>query len=1389
MSLISTSETWTLERWNVPLTQGLDDVDFSADPSRVEIAQGSIQQLERADLPGEGLSHLTKYTATITTDGTTPFEFHMGACGEAAIIVNGEEIGRLDSSTLPGAKTATCPATGATVCLCQTQNQYDIEDYLVNLPAGEHTIEVVYLAHPASNGIAVDWTPGDAGRQSFDLTLPEVRDDVDAEGDGEWGDVLDWPLIPIHSMVLPDGNVLTFGTNASGAQGGQFIYDVYNPVTDTHFTLPNTVGTDIFCSQMVFDPKSGNIILMGGDTRGDPDVSGVNKGVDDITIFNTKTYALESAPEDLEFDRWYASVTTLSDGTLLTIGGRNGAGGNSTIPELYDGATGETKALTGINMPTMNRNYPHVWENSNGEVVVIEVAGREMWKLDVSGNGSFAKIGTLPFNTNWLDPSIMIGEDEVLMIDRDGGLWEGDISGSTPSFVKTAQLPAGRTNGNFALTAEGDVIIVGGTEDNSTGSTATALNGAQTDAIRYDPDTNTFEVLEGEELARLYHSTGTMLADGRVLSAGGGAPGPLKNLNAQIFTPDNLYDADGNLAERPEITDAPSNIDSGSSFTIDVSNALEVVTVGAVRSGGISHSTNSDGRYLELEYTIVDANTIEVTAPPGNVMVPGLWMVSVVDTDGVPSVSQIIGVDSVPLAPEEAETAYEATVTVRIDDLDGAANQTIYDFGTQAGTDGITLTQVGTSGDVVFTVFDGDTPYTLTASGALVEGEVATFITSVDEDGLMQLYKNGSLIAQGAGVVPADVARDAMYAGGTGEGVLDGEILFIEHTDVGGEIIDAPETNFVFEATATVRFDDLDGGDWQRVFDFGNGPASDNILMTQLGSSNDMTFHVYDGWQQFSVTAEGAIVEGEVATWTATVDPDGIMQIYKNGELLAEGEGIVPPDVDRASLLVGQSNWPGDAPLIGEVLSIDYTDSIGEIIEDPDTVFEATATVRFDDLEGGNWQRVFDFGNGPGADNILLSQQGSSNDMTFHVYDGGRQVTLTAQEAIVEGETATWTASIDETGMMSIAKNGEVIAEGPGIVPSDVARDSLLVGRSNWSSDTPLIGEVLAIEHTDVGGEITEVGETAFKAEALVRFDDLDAGAWQRVFDFGNGPGQDNILLTQQGASNAMAFQIHDGGRVFQITAEDAIVEGEVAKWGAQVDENGLMQIFKDDVLVAEGQGVAPTDVVRDNMLVGRSNWSNDTPLVGEVIEIEHTDIGGEIIDDPEVAFEASATVRFDDLDAGNWQRVFDYGNGPGSDNILMGQQAGSDNMTFHVYQDGAQYVVTAEGAIVEGETANWSVEIDETGFMELSKNGDVLAGAQGVVPADIERANELVGQSAWSSDTPLVGEILAVELDFDPDMGAAPAGLPLLDLSVQQAAELEAERAAEAEEEELEFA
>ena len=43
---------------------------------------------------------------------------------------------------------------------------------------------------------------------------------------GVFGAVVNWPIIPIHAVLLPGGSVMSYGTDASGDQGAELIYDV-----------------------------------------------------------------------------------------------------------------------------------------------------------------------------------------------------------------------------------------------------------------------------------------------------------------------------------------------------------------------------------------------------------------------------------------------------------------------------------------------------------------------------------------------------------------------------------------------------------------------------------------------------------------------------------------------------------------------------------------------------------------------------------------------------------------------------------------------------------------------------------------------------------------------------------------------------------------------------------------------------------------------------------------------------------------------------------------------------------------------------------------------------------------------------------------------------------
>ena len=59
---------------------------------------------------------------------------------------------------------------------------------------------------------------------------------------GRFGAAFGWPLIPVHVALLPDGRVLSYGTDERGRQGSQFSYSVWDPALGTaansHLVLP-----------------------------------------------------------------------------------------------------------------------------------------------------------------------------------------------------------------------------------------------------------------------------------------------------------------------------------------------------------------------------------------------------------------------------------------------------------------------------------------------------------------------------------------------------------------------------------------------------------------------------------------------------------------------------------------------------------------------------------------------------------------------------------------------------------------------------------------------------------------------------------------------------------------------------------------------------------------------------------------------------------------------------------------------------------------------------------------------------------------------------------------------------------------------------------------------
>ena len=98
-------------------------------------------------------------------------------------------------------------------------------------------------------------------------------------------------------------------------------------------------------------------------------------------------------------------------------------------------------------------------------------------------------------------------------------------------------------------------------------------------------------------------------------------------------------------------------------------------------------------------------------------------------------------------------------------------------------------------------------------------------------------------------------------------------------------------------------------GAWQRIIDFGNGSASNNILLARYGSTDNLYFEIYNGSSSTSINTSGGILNSQLCHYVVTVN-GAIAYVYRNGVLLNSGTfATVPTTVSRTNCYIGKSNW------------------------------------------------------------------------------------------------------------------------------------------------------------------------------------------------------------------------------------------------------------------------------------------------------------------------------------------------------------------------------------------------------------------------------------------------------------------------------------------------
>lgn len=436
---------------------------------------------------------------------------------------------------------------------------------------------------------------------------------------------------------MADGRLLSYGTNAAGVATGSFIYDVWTPsggASIGHLTLPNGSSVETFCgAQLVLPTATADVALAGGDIWDGTQI--MQRGNNNSAMFSPATNAL-TRQNDMNRARWYATMTTLVNGEMFVQGGRDANGFGNDRSEIR-GTDGVFRLLPNVDTTGWDWYYPRNWVAPDGRIFGYESFGR-MWYIDPTGLGSATEVGRLALENRGLDASAaMFAPGKILHF---GGESNGalviDITAGMPVVTPTQPMLRQRRYGTATLLADGQVLATGGS------AVRNMLTDVSLNAEIWNPATGTWTIGSDGALPRLYHSSAILLPDASVLVGGGGANGPVTNLNVETYYPPYLFTADGKLAPRPTIVAAPAVVSIGQTFTVDFGNAGAITKVALVKTGSMTHNWNMDQRYVPLTFT---ANGTQLTAQmPTRApdAPPGYYLLFVIGETGVPSVAKIV---------------------------------------------------------------------------------------------------------------------------------------------------------------------------------------------------------------------------------------------------------------------------------------------------------------------------------------------------------------------------------------------------------------------------------------------------------------------------------------------------------------------------------------------------------------------------------------------------------------------------------------------------------------------------------------------------------------------------------------------------------------------------
>lgn len=453
---------------------------------------------------------------------------------------------------------------------------------------------------------------------------------------GKWEGPLSTPIIGLHLSQLLNGKVLLWGHGGEpqlwDPAGGGF-------TQKTDATCSSPTNCELFCAGHTY-LSNGDLLAAGGHNE----ALGDNNGLTQASIFNGTGWVRTGY---MKYARWYPTLVTLTDGSVVAMSGNQAPSTVATIPERYSG--GIWTELTGASrsLPL----YPRAFlEPKNGKIFVAGHMNPSLY-LDPSGTGKWTAGPSRVVSDRSYGSAVML-DTKVLYVGGGGGtncpanLPERsaemiDLAGASPAWTSVASMSIGRRQTTAIILADGSVLVTGGTSQCGFTNEAGAVFAAEL----WNPDGGSngqgaWTTMANASVVRVYHSTTVLLADGRVLSTGSGdGGGVVQQYSYEIFSPPYLF-----KGARPSYNLGSGTIRYNVPFTVTTADAASIRKVTLIRLASSTHAFDMGQRLNTLTFqAAANGQSLTVTPPEAaRFAPPGPYRLFIINDKGVPSVAQTV---------------------------------------------------------------------------------------------------------------------------------------------------------------------------------------------------------------------------------------------------------------------------------------------------------------------------------------------------------------------------------------------------------------------------------------------------------------------------------------------------------------------------------------------------------------------------------------------------------------------------------------------------------------------------------------------------------------------------------------------------------------------------